>query len=152
MIALQAAEYSSGQQLVNIIQILIIMAAIIALTIIAVSIHTSTRTFESPRVASEGREEGEEPIERPTTRLVRKYEVEVLQHLGRAEAVDVQELLSHIEEGGNREHLSEAIANLRESGLVEFSGGFIVLTEKGKRTLDMLREKQWIRETKRSED
>ena len=152
MIALQAAAPLGSTQLIGLLQVLIAVTILIAVAIVAIYLTTLSRPTESSgpteRGGGQDLEEGAGPRRVPA--LVEKYEVEVLRYLSRAEAVDIQDLLSQLPD--SREYVGEAISRLAESGLVEVSSGVVALTEKGRKMLELLREKQWLKDVEKSEE
>lgn len=128
------------------------MAILIAVAIVAISLTTLSRPTESSRPPERGggQDIEEEAGPRRVPALVEKYEVEVLRYLSRAEAVDIQDLLSQLPD--SREYVGEAISRLAESGLVEVSSGIVALTEKGRKMLELLREKRWLKDVEKSEE
>jgi len=152
MIALQAAEPSGVTQLVDLLQALVVVAIFLAIAIVAISLLTLPRPaggFE-PTGGVVGQPPEEETEPRSASALVKKYEIEVLRYLSRAEAADLQDLLSQLPD--SREYISEALSRLAESGLVEVSSGIAVLTEKGRKTLELLREKRWLKDIEKTEE
>jgi predicted transcriptional regulator len=152
MIALQATEPPGSTQLIGLLQVLIAVTILIAVAIVAISLTTLSRPTESSRPPERGGRQDieEEAGPRRVPALVEKYEVEVLRYLSRAEAVDIQDLLSQLPD--SREYVGEAISRLAESGLVEVSSGVVALTEKGRKMLELLREKQWLKDVEKSEE
>lgn len=152
MIALQAVEPAEATQLINLLQVLIAIAILLAVAIVAISLLTTpraTRSVEPTELPGVQASEEETGV-RPTSTLVDKYEVEVLRYLSRFEAADLQDLLSQLPD--SREYIAAAISRLAESGMVEVSSGVAVLTEHGKRILELLREKQWLKDLERSKE
>jgi len=151
MIAFQVAEPAGAAQLVNLLQVLIAIAILIAVTIVAISLITSPRAVRGSEVTeSPGAQTPEEDGARPVSATVSRYEAEVLGYLSRFEAVDLQDLLSRLPD--SREYLAEAISRLAESGLVEVSSGVLLLTEKGRKSLELLREKQWLKDLEQTQE
>jgi len=146
MIALQVTEPAGTAQLVNLLQVLISVAILVAVAIVAVSLITSPRAVRGSEITeSPGTQAPEEEAgTRPASTTVSRYEAEVLRYLSRFEAVDLQDLLSQLPD--SREYLAAAISRLAESGLVEVSSGVVILTEKGRKSLELLREKQWLKD------
>jgi len=146
MIALQAAEPAGAAQLVNLLQVLVAIAVLVAVAIVAVSLLTSPRTIRGLETTEvpEAQVPEEEAGSRFASTILSKYETEVLRYLSRFEAADLQDLLSRLPDG--REYLAAAISRLAESELVKVSSGVVILTEKGRKVIELLREKQWLKD------
>jgi len=152
MISLQVAEPAGTAQLVNLLQVLIAIAILVAVAIVAVSLITSPRAVRGSEITElPGTQAPEEEADtRPASATVSRYEAEVLRYLSRFEAVDLQDLLSQLPD--SREYLAAAIARLAESGLVEVSSGVVLLTEKGRKSLELLREKLWLKDLEQAQE
>ncbi len=138
----------------NIILLLIGVTIVIILSIVALAYTATTRTV------SEGSRErvietlvSEEEAPSPRRNRARRGElgeqdISLLKMLDIRESLPVDTLK---EESGESPHiLSERLAKLRESGLIEVSGGVISLTRRGKRIMELMREKYWYRELEKN--
>ncbi|MCX8185163.1 MAG: winged helix-turn-helix domain-containing protein [Sulfolobales archaeon] len=140
MILLQVLPEFSQSQLVGLLQLLIA----VALAIIATAILTRTRSVgttievrQIPDVVPE-----EEPVvAKPAA--VDKVTTKIVSILDKTEAVPLenikQELLDY------ESVLGDAVNTLIESEMVQISGGMLVLTEKGRRMLELMKEKKYSR-------
>ncbi|GEM_PF-1287490 len=146
MIILQIIDIFNITQLTNILWLLIILAVLIALTIIIVSFLTSSRTFTGTEF-SERREEiaGEEGVGvRTQTQLTNVYTTSLLSYLSSSEAVNLENIMSYLP--GDKETINTVISRLREDGIIEISGDIVMLTEKGKKMIEIMKEKYWFKD------
>ncbi len=134
----------------NIVLLLVAVTIIVVVSIVALAYTATTRT---------GVEASQERIfeslvseeEAPRTRRRRggigglgERDVSLLKMLESRESLPVDTLKEESEESPRV--LSERLSKLRDEGLVEVSGGVVTLTRRGKRLVELMREKYWYRE------
>ncbi len=134
----------------NIILLLIGISVVIIISIIVLAYTTTTRAgVESSRERVLETMIAEE--EAPATRRRRRRSTEfsdrdmsLLKLLDSRESMPMDTLKEEI--GESTRVISERISKLRDEGLIEISGGVITLTRRGKRMMELLKEKYWYRD------
>ncbi len=153
MIILQLIDVFDLTQLTNILWLLIVASAVIALVIIAVSLFTSPKALrggesgERQEISPAG---DEDTVGRGRAALTDRNLADVLNYLRGAEATSLDSLMTHLSE--DRETINAVLTMLKEEGIVEISGGVVMLTEKGKKKIDLMREKYWFKEIEKREE
>lgn len=139
MLALQALPEATQGQFIGLLQLLTAIAIVLALTIIALAVLTYSRsvrrTVENAQVPETQLEE-----DLSTTRpSLDKVTTKIIWMLDGAEAIPVENVKQELSEYS--EILGDAVNSLLESGVVHVSGGMLVLSEKGRKLIELLKEK-----------
>lgn len=140
MLALQALPEAYQGQLIWLLQLLIAIAIILALVIVAVAITAYPRTvrraveeLQTPEPPYDEERSMREPsLDRVTTKIIMM--------LDKAEAIPIEDIKHELSEYEGL--LGDAVNSLLENEVIQVSGGMIVLSEKGRKLIELLREKQ----------
>ncbi|MEM2079171.1 MAG: hypothetical protein QW104_00595 [Nitrososphaerota archaeon] len=140
MIALQAFPDASQGQLLGILQLLIAIAIALALAIVAIAVLSyprSVRRVTEEAQIPEAPLEEERSVPRPSLNDV---SMKIVWMLDKAEAIPIENVKHELSE--YEELLGDAVSSLIESEVIQVSGGMLVLTEKGRKLIELAREKR----------
>lgn len=127
----------------NLTTIILVLVITVVASIIAITLITVGRTSRaSNELAPTNMRLGyvaEEEEQLPPTRSLEEVSMEVLKRLSEFEEINYNDLLSGLDV--NREEASRILKDLADQELVEVRGDYVLITDRGRRLLELLREK-----------
>lgn len=121
----------------------LILIAVLIISVTAIVVITFGRAPRSPSIgvstSAVGIEPGEEEERSPPPKPLGSAGLSVLRKLSSLETVHYNSLVEEL--NLSREELSELLRDLREKGLIQISYEYIVITDKGRKYVELMEEK-----------
>jgi len=123
------------------IAITLIISALVYLAIIREGSRSSSERIRERAIHEE---EEASTRARRTSAILTRGDIALLKALGKVEAIP----LDILKEASNEspQTLAERLMRLREQGLIDVTGGMVMLSRRGKKVMELMLEKYWYKE------